>query len=277
MIATWESTCLTARERLVWAAAVVQSYYALRSGYTSRVRREDLRRTLSDGWLLEWRQPHKTRHGDPLRPSTSMPAQSSAARGAMLDRALALAAPSGLLFPTVSAADVTAWLRARVPTPPAGFVVSAHGIRAGTDVALQCLGVPDDIIAQWGWWSRIRRMTGYYGASAIAVCLVASELMTSVHIVSEAPGWYDVLGELPAIPDWSKLRRVAQWEQDRAVPVAAAPLSPSDDDDSDEDTPGRRPPPALRGRLRYCRRAPKVRLATGVPPAARDGKRSRIN
>jgi hypothetical protein len=267
MLVQWERTCVTTRERQIWGAAIVQSFFALRAGATARVRREDLRKTC-DGWLLEWRQPHKTRRGDPLRPAAVLPAQSSAARGIALEKALSLAATSGPLFPTVSANDITLWLRERVSDPPTGFSVSAHGIRAGTDVALQALGVPEDVIAQWGWWSRIRRMTGYYGATAIAICLVASELMTRVNIVNTSVGWYDVLGEMPAVPDWNRLRSFSHWEAASAQAVAAMPLAPSDDDDSDEDMPGRRPSPAVLQKLRYGGARARVRRegAAALPP-----------
>jgi hypothetical protein len=275
MLAGWENSCLTEREHLIWGAAVIQSYFALRAGYTARVRREELRRTC-DGWLLEWRQPHKTRRADPLRPAAPHPAQSSAARGPMLDRALALAAPVGILFPTVSAHDVTLWLRARVGQVPDGFSVSAHGIRAGTDIVLQCLGVPDDIIAQWGWWSRQRRMTGYYGGIPIAVCLVASDLFPIVQLVNTCPGMYDLEVPLPPLPKWSKLRRVADVESMPSKVVAAGVLAESDDDDSEEDSPGALAPVAVRRRLRGGGAgAARTRGAAAPGPTSADGPKRR--
>jgi hypothetical protein len=273
MLAGWESSCLTEKDHLVWGAAVVQSYFALRAGYTARVRREDLRRTC-DGWLLEWRQPHKTRRADPLHPDAPLPAQSSAARGPMLERALALAAKVGILFPSVSAGDVTTWLQARVVHVPEGFKVSAHGIRAGTDIVLQCLGVPEDVIAQWGWWSRQRRMTGYYGGIPIAVCLVASDLFPVVDLTNISPGMYDVESELPPLPDWATLRRVADANTMPSRVVAAGVRAESDDDDSEMDSAGMRAPPAIRRRLRGGA-VPRMRRAAGQEISTAASKRRR--
>jgi hypothetical protein len=70
---------------------------------------------------------------------------------------------------------------------------------------LQALKVPDDLIAAWGWWARIRRMTGYYGALSVSLCLAISDLFPLVHIQPVAPGWYRPV-DLPVIPKSTALR-----------------------------------------------------------------------
>jgi hypothetical protein len=219
-------------EQTAWAAAVVQSYYALRPGYVEQLKREDFS-PLAGGWTLRWTNVHKTRRGDMGRPGQRLPPQVSVGRGAALDRALAIAKKSGIMFPGVSAEVITKFVKLWFGER-SGFVVSAHGIRAGTDVALQALGVPDDVIASWGWWARLRRSTGYYGAISAAACLAISDRLHLVDIDPLAPGWYHPSGVPGRLPDWDKIRHLGP-PLPEATAARLAMGAAGDDDESDEE------------------------------------------
>lgn len=210
---------------LTLKACIVQSYYALRPGYVSRLRRSDFH-PVAGGHLLSWQSGHKTRR---VSHAPNLPPQSSVARGPMLDAALSHASGDSLLFPLTTASVITVFLRRFLPSPPPGFTLSAHSLRVGTDTALQALALPDDIIAAWGWWSRVRRMTAYYGAISVLVCLVASELMVLVRIRAVTPGWFEPVF-IPPLPDWARLRSTDTTATPTPAPVGFPPVSSSDED-----------------------------------------------
>lgn len=208
--------------RLLGLAVVLQSFYALRPGYVATLRRADFT-SVRGGWMLSWRQAHKTR-----RAPSGLPPQTSIARHRLIDEALAAGSDTGPLFPRATAAAITSLLRSELPAPPPDFTLSAHGVRAGTDAALQALGVPDDVIAAWGWWARARRMTAYYGSINISICLVASDLLPLVEIRPVAPGWYAPV-YVPATPSWSSVGHLTPVAPP-ASPVAFGVVSSSDED-----------------------------------------------
>ena len=216
-------------EHQAWAAAVVQSYFALRANFVTSLTMQHLT-PIAGGWLLRWSGVTKTRRGDASRPTDTLPPQCVVARGPLLNKALLLASASGPLFPGVTSSDVTAMLRRHLPPSP-GFTISAHGIRAGTDTMLQALGVPEDIVAAWGWWARVRRMTSYYGSLSVAMCLAISDLFPRVRLRPLAPGWF-VPTDLPKVPDWAIFRSASSAPPPSSTTYPVPPDSDAESSDS---------------------------------------------
>lgn len=200
------------------AVLMFQSVFCLRPGSSHAVRRRDLTALPDEegAWLLRWDKPTKSRRGDrgrslpPLGSAALPSSQISVAAGPMLAWALLHAPPGPLdvpIFPLSLSAPAAALLHARV-IPVRGLVVRRHGVRAGTDVAHQAIGTPSDVLEALGWWSRARRMTGYYGAIAVSVLIVATSLVHRVRLSCVAPGLCRVTGwdSGVVIPDWPSLR-----------------------------------------------------------------------
>ena len=194
--------------------------------------------------MLRWTERHKTRMGDRARGHQKFMPQCSMGIGEALEEALAEGNQEGPLYPEVTPEAITRWLRRHITSDDEDMEVSAHGIRAGTDVALQAVGVPEDVVAAWGWWARMRRMTGYYGAISVLMAITIAALILQVEVVTEAPGWYRPVS-LPPIPNWATLRT-----RGPAVPDHPPTAWEAEDGESEEDEEERPVVGAKAGELR---------------------------
>jgi hypothetical protein len=211
--------------------------------------------------MLKWTDVHKTRRGAAGRARQSLPPQCVLARGTHLADALSCGQRAGVLFPSVSPADITLLLRTHIRVPPE-YSLSAHGIRAGTDLMLQALQVPDDLIAAWGWWARVRRMTGYYGALSISLCLAISDLFPEVRISPIAPGWYAPVA-IPVIPKWSALRTLGEPLPDAPTSnIRSADGADAAEESDPEERPACQHSPAAEGAMAAAMPPPKARTRT---------------
>ena len=204
-----------------------QAIYCLRAGLAPRVMWPMLR-PLANGYILRWNRRTKVRRGDRLRPEDEVvfAPQTSAARSPVLSDLLRRARlrpgsqyPNGLIFPGENPARVTALLRQYIE-PHEPLILSAHGIRAGTDTVMKLLQVPDDVIRAMGWWSRARGADGYYASTTVDLMMRVTEVLHYVQLEPVEPGLcrlvqYHGPG---GVPNWDILPRVPVV----LPPVAAA-------------------------------------------------------
>jgi hypothetical protein len=99
---------------------------------------------------------------------------------------------SGPMFPVSSA--VVLQLLKRWFDVPVGFVLAHHGVRNGVDIALRCLGVPEDFIDAHCNWARVTtRMSSCYAGLSISILMLATSLLPLVRFRPVRPGWYGTL------------------------------------------------------------------------------------
>jgi hypothetical protein len=174
----------------VFEAALLQGLFGLRPGIMPELTREMFApvqaRELS-GYVLSWTRRTKTRRGDARKRSVMAP-QLSAASGPVLRMVMDACPASGLMFPKLKVASITALLLVLFPDVPAVFVLRAHGIRNGTDSSLQALGVPTDVIEAMCWWSREVRSSGYYASISVDVFLRATAVLHLAVLRPIGPG-----------------------------------------------------------------------------------------
>ena len=194
-------------------AAMLQSLFCLRAGGVPQLRWKDLT-PCGRGMALRWSRKTKVKRGDRLAKAddkASAVQQFSAAAGPVLREVLAYAkaragrrpSPDDKIFPDVTAAKVTAMLRAVLPPVPEGFRLTAHAVRAGSATVLTAMDMPLDAIRAMGWWSRERHMEGYYASLSINVMMAASERMHLVHLEPECPGYTRVISIGGPPIDWA--------------------------------------------------------------------------
>ena len=160
----------------------------------------------------------------------------------------------------VTPAQVTAWLRKRLGAKP-GYVVKAHGIRAGLASVLHALALPVDVRRAWAWWARERGIEGHYEDIVLEVMLLASSLLHLVELDPVSPGVVSFRSRSFVIPDWD---RIAAGSQVSRMPRSAISPSTSTGDvpseaDSSDDVPAvvrqsavmQGPPVRSRVRRRY--------------------------
>ena len=248
-----------ASSRLTLHAALFQSLFALRPGIVPQVKWRMLTRS-DDGWSLAWDRRTKARRGDRLGAADQeLAPQFSAAAGVVLDAVLDTAraanpgaSPGDCLFPTVTAADITLLLRAYLPAPPAGFVLRAHGIRAGTATVLAAMGVPADVVRAWGWWSRAAGMDGYYASVNTAVMRAAARRLHDIELDPESPGFATATLHGPPLPKWGAIP-LAHARRPQAAIVAPVGGDESSSEDSEGEPLPRTAAPADAHRRRAAR------------------------
>ena len=195
--------------RQAYDAAVVQGFFALRGGMPPLLQREMFSRS-GAGWALRWTRRTKVRRGDRLAADPVLSPQFCVVESEWLDEVMARLPTAGLLFPGMAKGAVNAMLRTLIPTPPPGFVMRAHGIRAGTATALRALQVPTDVIRAWGWWARERGADGHYAALMTNVMRTASRRLHLVVLRRESPGFVELVSAgTDPVPDWSAVLRAA--------------------------------------------------------------------
>jgi hypothetical protein len=182
------------------------------------------------GYLFTWVDVTKSRQGDKATGKATEPFVTGA-RHRLLVEILSRAPDSGPLFPVPSVEVRKVLHRWFDDEVPPGFVLTQHGLRNGTDIALRALELMEDYIDAHGGWARLcSRMSQYYAGLQLAVLMAATELLPLVRFTPAKPGWYDV-DAVPDHPDWSSI-----------VPSAVVVPPPSvfdvDDDVESDDDPG---------------------------------------
>ena len=217
----------TSRDWQVWAALIVASMFCLRTGTPTHLYSR-MFIPYDGGFVFVWRHVHKrTAAVDSADPDAlSAIGSITAARHPVLRRILdpLLAAPgNNRLFPNVTTAEMSAFVRRHVPGAPEGFSLRAYGTRVGADQDATELRLPDDhcdTLFAWKRSSARDRMRHYYSGLNIAMMFAFSDRRTHIKYTPIAAGRYDgripyaslrnwddvgVGSDLPEPPSWTAI------------------------------------------------------------------------
>lgn len=219
-----------------WKAAVVVSFFAFRGRFVLRVAAEDFETkvpedipSLPPAFSVDipvvemwWSKQTKVKRGDRLqgREASIRAPQFARVQSAFFWSVFRTLPEIGLLFPTLTAAQLMAFISWLVPRPPPGYRLAIHGIRAGTATVLAAIRAPVDVMRAWGWWSDPAGTEVHYAAFVTAAMRAASAILHLVQVRRLRPGFVEFQG-LNAdvdLPRWTRLATAARGTGTEAQP-----------------------------------------------------------
>jgi hypothetical protein len=149
-----------------------------------------------------WSRQTKTKRGDQLagRNAVINASQFCRVQNRFLFDAITPLPESGPLFPGLTAGMLMGFLRWLCPSPPPGYRLAIHGLRAGTATTLAAMRVPLDVLRAWGWWASPHGTDTHYAAFVTSTMRLASALLHLVLVSRLRPGFVEFLGLDGGIP-----------------------------------------------------------------------------
>ena len=186
-----------------WCALFVMSLFCLRTGIVFHIY-SDMFIPYDDGFLLVWQHAQKRTRSDVRdEASFSRIATISAARHPLLASVIRRGEANRRLFPEVTSASISSFVRERLPEAPPGFDVRTYGARVSADTDATALHLPDDVCCRLFWWKRpTQLMLSYYSGVNIRAAFVFCELRLTLSYNHVGAGTFDVSAPSSSIIDW---------------------------------------------------------------------------
>ena len=189
-----------------WCALFVMAIFCLRTGIVFHLY-SDMFVEYGDGFLLVWQHTQKRSRADVLdERSLSRVAVISAARHPLLATIIRRSRPNHRLFPSLTADQLSAFVRSHMPHAPPGFDIRVYGARVAADTDATALSLPDDVTCRIFWWKRTQQlMRVYYSGINIRAAFVFCDLRATLSYNHIGPGTFDVTAPSSSIINWSRV------------------------------------------------------------------------
>lgn len=187
-----------------WSALVLMSLLCLRSGVLFHLT-TDMLIPYAGGWLLIWRHSHKRAGSAPNDPLFLSPAVMVAgARHPTLDRILS-DIPAGPLFPGLTSAILTTFIRSSIPGVHPAFDIRTYGARVSAAQDATILLVPGPLMRALFWWKQPElQMAEYYAGTNVLLMFAFSEARCHIQHSPLVPGYFAATLATPP-PNWSTI------------------------------------------------------------------------
>lgn len=195
-------------DRVAWEALVLMSLFALRTGIIYHVW-SHMFIPYDGGFIFVWRHTHKRTAS--IADANDLDALSkigsvTGARNPVLQTIIRRGAPNHRLFPSLTADDLTAFVRRCVPGIHPGFDIRSYGTRASADHDATMLHLPDPVTNRIFWWKpKEKQMRTYYSSQVICESYVFSERRAAITFHHVLPGTADARIPTVALRNWANV------------------------------------------------------------------------